>query len=57
MPERTSLKSEKKGRPYYRFFLAKSKKDIIDDIMDEMKKKIYSVEQDMRDLHNMLQNM
>ena len=50
------IKNEKKGRPHYKFFLAKSKKYIIDDIMAEMNKKIYSVEQDMRDLHDILQN-
>ena len=43
-----------KGRPYYRFYLAKPKKLIIADIHGRVQKKIETEKQDMNALYDML---
>ena len=48
------IKKKGKGRPYYKFYLAKPKEAIISDIQDGMQKRMEREKQDMQVLHELL---
>ncbi|GAH43893.1 unnamed protein product [marine sediment metagenome] len=47
------IKKKGKGRPYYKFYMAKPKESIISDIQDGMQKRMEREKQDMQVIHEL----
>ena len=52
--KKSKIKTKGKGRPHYRYYLARPKKEIIDDILEEIRKKIEQEQQNLIAVNELL---
>lgn len=50
----SEIQTKGKGRPHYRYYLARPKKEIIDDILEEIRKKIEQEQQNLTIIRELL---